>query len=227
MNDTILKRAASWVGLSLLTVVACQAAPAVNNITGLWQTLRNERRALHKTMGALLAELPTSTATEVDSFLGKSCFFARKVNIAHCEDSVTIIGDNRRRFSVPIVSEDETRGRDGRRLAGRVGSRAAIRRGYLVVEQRGRHTLVSSTFARVPEGTLLCRAVTVQLLDGSSEKPYVLKQVLRPAENDARLPNPWKEPPSILPPVEKRQRNAFQKGVQGLVNIGKMAVPFL
>ena len=210
-----------------MAAAVLHASVEVNDVTGLWRNSRTGCRRLHDTMDRILSEIPARAAMELDHLLGASCLFARRVSIAQLDESLTIIGDDRRSFFVPISAERNPLSEARSRLRRRPGKRAYFHDGFLVVEQRGRFVTVRSTFAKVSKGPLLCRAVTVRIPGCNGERPFVIRQVLSPAENRERLPNPWKEPPSILPPPSKRRVNPIKRGIQDLVNLGRMAVPFL
>ena len=182
---------------------------------------QNGRKALQ----ALRDRYSILVRAEVSDFLTRLGLFARQVKIAQTDVSVTIVSDDRSKLTLPISLENNSLAEARRRLKKAKGTRAFLADGFLTIEHRGRHSIVTSTFACVPKERLLCQAVTIHEL--GNRKPTVLKHVLQPSQSKERLPNPWKEPPSILPPPNKRKTNGFARGVQELINIGSMAVPFL
>ncbi len=207
-----------------LFIVATTSAWAANT-TGIWEPLPSMRSNGRRALESLRDNYPLLVRAEAGDFLTRLGLFARQIKIAHSEAKVTIVSDDRKKFSVVVRPKAYDAAQVRRKLKNRIGRQAYIKDGYLTIEQRGRHSKVTSIYALVPKERLLCQAVTIQ--DLGNRRKMVLKHVLQPSQSKERLPNPWKEPPSILPPVHKRRSNGFQRGVQQLLSIGQMAVPFL
>ena len=190
-------------------------AAKVNDATGYWHCGRKALKRIGRRLDVFLSDKSPGEAAEVERLLVRSGLFASRLMIAQREDSVTLVSDGRHRLELSLG------GHVSRRRC-----RAYIHDGFLVVEQLGEHVVVRSTFARIDGAPMLCRAVKLSVPHDRSAAACVIKQVLVPADNEARLPRPWKEPPSILPPPSRRRASFLEKGVQGLVNVGKLALPF-
>ena len=219
MRKNQIITAVLYVGLCL---------PSINfasETTGIWEPIPSMRNTGRKALEVLRDKYSILVRAEAGDFLTKLGLFAKQVKIAQSEAKVTIVSDDRNKLSLPIAIEDDLVQKARRRMKKSRGTRAFLSGGFLTIEYRGRHSIVTSTFACVPKERLLCQAVTIR--DLGNRQPLILKHVLQPSQNKDRLPNPWKEPPSILPPPHKRKTNGFARGVQELINIGQMAVPFL
>jgi len=189
--------------------------------TGLWEAVPASRQAMVEAGEQMRGRCIEAVLAEVRDCLNRLGLFAAQVKIAQTDDGVTIVGGRNAHLTVALGRPTALVGE----AAAQPGRRAFVLSGALHVEQRGHLATVSAVYARVPDSPFLVQAVKVDPRDG--ERPLVIKQVLQPSQNRERLPNPWKEPPSILPPPEKRRGSVLQRGAQQLMGLTSALVPFL
>ena len=198
------------------------AAAANANATGFWEPAPGFSGKGNQIMTKVTeswAGLGNEAVTQVEmaTFLRRVGVFAQKVKIAQTDESISIISDDRHRFS-SVISKGQTR-----------GSHSCLLNGYPSIVQRGRNCIVRSTYARVKGKPYLCQALNIK--STHTGESIVIKNIFKCAQATKNLPNAWQEPPSIITEEDRNAGGGSLRTVQSigktLFSIGSFAASFL
>jgi len=212
------------VALGILFPNVVFASLPIANASGVWASMQPTRAALLQDLASMQESCSVQAYSEASIVLTKLGLFSKHLTLAQSERSVSLMPHGQKRFSIPIHSKLQHNARLSAQRS--QGLTAYVKNGFLTIEQKGQHSLVSATFAPTDGGKALCQAVVVRAR--GTMRPLVIKNVFfRAQPKNDRLPNPWQEPPSILPPPNKRGGNFFERGAKHLFRAASMLAPFL